>query len=166
MKPLYPIYNQFTKDSFLVKPGLPRVQTIGDMNYITGYLKTDLVVDLLGISQTPHLLETGYYDKKDFLDPSIAIKSVAYTVNGESRKIDFTGDTFAKAFYLPGDNSYRTMKISWQDENVKFVGDINLETGFIYFTATAIDDQVITDSGYVLTAFRSNNNINNLNDVF
>lgn len=158
MNKIIPLYKHETRDKFLITPNTPaEVVEIDGKQFLTGYLKSATIINLISIGQTDSLLESGHCDLTDYIDPVIELDSITYRVNGVFMAMSTRGDGSALAI-APAVGGWRTLVINFKNNDVGVIGTINLETGETIVDEYSIDGSVITDFGFKLDARYANSN--------
>lgn len=179
---IVPVYryesNHYFVDAEKVQPWLAEVD---GQQVLTGAMKIGALYDLLGISQTERLLETGVLDMTDAISPNIALE----TIYVEERHPDGTtkvqrydlqdlhGKLLPTAAGTAGPN-YRQVEINFATTSLvagngdvrldlHIAGHVNLELGHCELVASGVQatpDQGVEYEvlGYTLAAFRINHN--------
>jgi hypothetical protein len=179
---LVPVYRDETKDYFVdAEKVQPWAVELEGQHLLTGALKIGTLFDLIGISQTEDLLQTGVQDLTDALDPNIALESIfveAKYPDGSSKvqRYEFgraneqqvgAQFTFSAQHRRQIEVNYHTNTLHSPSANsamdLHVAGLINLELGHCELVASGVttatepnvEHEVI---GYTLKAFRVNHN--------
>jgi hypothetical protein len=180
---IVPVYREETKDYFVdLSKIAPWLVEVDGVEVQTAALKIGTLFDLLGISQTQSLLDTGVLDMTDSLDPNIALESIfveAKYPDGTSKVqryelVHDTGDqqvgtqfTFLAQNHRQLEVSYHTNTLLSPSANsamdLHVAGIINLQLGHCELVASGVQAGTEPDVeheviGYTLKAFRTNYN--------
>lgn len=179
---IVPIYREESKQFFV---DAERVQpwhvSNGGQRVLTGAMKIGALYDLLGISQSESLLQTGALDCTDTIDPTMALEAIYVEERHPDgvTKIqrydlqDVHGNPLPTATGTAGPN-YRQVEINFATTSLvagngdvrldlHVAGTINLELGHCEIVASGVHatpDQGVEYEvlGYTLAAFRKNRN--------
>lgn len=109
-----PNSTQYFADPALIAP--EQVMVAGE-SVKTAPLLVGQNIDLLSISQTEALLETGAADTSDAIDPSAKLSELFTLVNGKAVRFDVSGMSYGDFNYAPQDN-YRKMLLNVSYSNL------------------------------------------------
>lgn len=177
-----PIYREESKQFFVDADRVPPWHvTLDGYPLLTGAMKIGALYDLLGISQSENLLETGVFDVTDALSPNIALESLYIEErhpNGMTKVQrydlqDMHGNPLPTAAGAAGMN-YRQVEVNFSTASLvagngdvrldlHVAGHVNLELGHCELVASGVQatpDQGVEYEvlGYTLAAFRINHN--------
>lgn len=178
---IVPVYRDETKDYFVDAEKVhPWSVEVEGQHLLTGALKIGALFDLLGISQTQSLLETGVHDMTDSIDTNLALESIfveAKYPDGSSKVQRYTlvhdgeQQVGAQLVLTPNQRSlelnYHTNTLLSPSTNsaldLHVAGSVNLELGHCEVVASGVSAGMEPDVeheviGYTLKAFRTNHN--------
>ncbi len=173
---IVPIRREETKEyfcthtaSWIVQKGFEELQT--------NYLKPNQPVNLLALSATMALLDTGILDSTDGLDPNISMDKLAilFVKNGVQRIYIHDVAAPTASFVFAGEGNYRALEMRHEEQllvtsgnvqgkvSLRLFGLANLELGDVSVHTDMIDyPTALADSarvvGYSLNAYRYNHN--------
>jgi hypothetical protein len=143
-----------------------------DKPITTRPLKAGVKVNLLAISQTQELIDSGAVSVGDQVDPSVRLKTLYLSKKGHEEtgpffKISHTDDLAASQFVFSANHEFKTLELHYGrpsalliDGQFKTVdvyvdGELNLETGDLEmkFEALPTEDNLVV-AGYNLSARR------------
>lgn len=126
-----PVYRDESKANFVDAALLaPKNITFEGETITTSALKFDNKFSLLGISQTPALLETGVMDSTDALDAAITLQNVYMSVAGKVANVDttevfkfMTANMPLSNFIAMQQDDYRMMQVTFMTEGLLVTGN-------------------------------------------
>lgn len=155
---------------------VPKEVMLGDVKVMTAPLVFDKKMDLLGISQTSELLENGFVDSTDSIDPSVTLKNVYMNIPEMGVHCFDVSDQPSSAFFYVVSGSNRELRLDGsfivklpnQDKVIldfNVTGKINLELGQVSLVGKIrqvigipSNDVGVNFVGYDLSANRTNLN--------
>lgn len=171
--PVVPIVRPESVDKF-VNPYIfpPTSVEMPNGEYVmTSPLKFGVRMDIMGLSQTKSLLDTGIFDTTDCLDPVISLKEIAWELNG--RGMTSLVENIATApFVAAPSGNYKDVVLNFVsylpfegDNQVKVsvTGTLNLEMGTLLLNAAVLESSLPPELipqpvGFTLNANRVNYN--------
>lgn len=82
----YPVFTESSKALFLEHPSISETTVVlEDVCFQTKPLRTDVEINLIGISSTNELLQKGIIDNTDHLHPEIRLKALYFAVQGQNK---------------------------------------------------------------------------------
>lgn len=165
LRRLVPHYNEQSAQYFVDADIIPPV-FIESAGYRSSVLRFGKSFNLLGISSTKELIDSGTVDPTDSIDPAVIIESFCYRVNGGEIVTSFIRDEIYSTFVLTSASSYKELSLkkslvlkipSIGNVIVSLTGTINLQSGLVEVHAIAKEAGVEL-LGYTLCTSRSNSN--------
>lgn len=176
MKPtgIYPVVRPGVNDQFFCKSpdGSVYVEQLAigtnqpglNIGFKTGYLRTNVSIDLLGISFLEELELTGKIGPTDLIGPAVRLKSLAIGMADGTiiSTLDVTRDPTSPFSFSPEGNS-RRMILNFQSsiamlnggqKAVNLMGELMLDIGTIKIVGDRLSDDEIGVIGYQLNAYR------------
>lgn len=176
---IIPIHSNENKHLFCEETPTWEVQR-GYDRLVTGYLKTNEELSLLGISQTVSLLDTGLLDMTDSIDPLVQLEAVVLKITKDGTQNIFVQEVAQDplaVFTADKDGHYRQVKLNYKgvirfhSDNFRSVdsvslqlgGLVNLELGDLAVYAGNCEvpkrfADKVEIIGYSINAYRVNNN--------
>jgi hypothetical protein len=135
-----------------------------DTGVMTSFLKIGTKLDLLGISLTKNLLDTGAADITDSVDVGITLAQILFTdANGTPMVADVSELPFSVFCIKVSDYATMEVRTSVQVDsgevvgNIAFGGEVNVQLGTCCIEATTVEGN-FTAQGYKLLVNRVNSN--------
>lgn len=178
LKKMYGLKTERNSDCFLTLETKSTVLLQG-AEYEIAPFAIEKKFDLLAVTTNSELIETGFHDMTDIIDPQISLSEVYLRIDGKIHTISVDNRPFA-AFTFDGPN-YRVLLLEMkhfriildnplEEIFISLSGSINIETGETWVSAapvTLVENTVggtqspnppkeISVVGYTLNGYRSN----------